>query len=129
LETADLDPSIGEKDRRKIWTDWVKDPEQTSDERFLEATGKLGDVYLFHPLMLHSVSDNLRRDLRLITNHCISPKKPFNFDRANRKDYSLVKQKTLRELGRPEGLPGWKITREREMINANPVCVSKGLLL
>jgi hypothetical protein len=41
-------------------------------------------------------------------------KEPFNFDRENPDDYSLVELKTLRDLGKPEGLKGWKITSERK---------------
>ena len=38
------------------------------DEAFVEATGVVGDVYLLHPLMLHSASNNQLRKVRVITN-------------------------------------------------------------
>ncbi|GKT44052.1 uncharacterized protein ColSpa_04233 [Colletotrichum spaethianum] len=70
---------------------------------FVEAHGKVGDVYLLHPLMLHSISWNPLRRLRIITNP-----RP---DGA----YSLVEQATLRALG-AESLPEWKITAARERV-------------
>ncbi|PGH15355.1 hypothetical protein AJ79_02521 [Helicocarpus griseus UAMH5409] len=83
---------------------------------FVEVTGEVGDVYLMHPLMLHSASRNALRIPRVITNPPVSIKEPFNFNRAEGDPYSLVEQKTLRALGRPEGLPGWKIVGEREEV-------------
>lgn len=65
--------------------------------------------------MLHSASRNLLREVRIITNPPVSLKEPFNYNRPDGK-YSLVEQKTLKDLGRLEGLPEWKITREREML-------------
>jgi hypothetical protein len=111
--------------RNKLWVDWIGDPKLTRDESFFEVTGKVGDVYFLHPLLLHSASRNLRRNVRIITNAAVSLKEPFNFNRADPKDYSLVEQKTLRELGRPEGIPEWKITRERELIPQSNVSVSR----
>lgn len=82
---------------------------------FHEMTGKTGDVILMHPLMLHSASRNSLRVPRVITNPLTSAKEPFNFDRENPEDYSLVERKTLKELG-VERLKGWKITGQREAI-------------
>ncbi|KZV63066.1 hypothetical protein PENSPDRAFT_590446 [Peniophora sp. CONT] len=82
---------------------------------FVEATGQVGDVYLLHPLMLHSASNNAARTLRIITNPPVALREPFNFDRADPADYSVVEQATLRALG-VERLSGWKITREREEV-------------
>lgn len=115
--------------RNKLWVDWISDPKLTRDESFFEVTGKVGDVYFLHPLLLHSASRNLRRNVRIITNAAVSLKEPFNFNRADPKDYSLVEQKTLRELGRPEGIPEWKITRERELIRQNNVSVSQSSII
>lgn len=70
--------------------------------------------------MLHSASRNLRRDIRVITNPPVSLKEPFNYDGKNP---SLVEQKTLRDLERPEGLPDWKITSPRERIKPDRVMV------
>ncbi|TKA71354.1 hypothetical protein B0A55_05132 [Friedmanniomyces simplex] len=100
-------------DRRRIWNTWVRDPSLTRDESFCEATGEVGDVYLLHPFMLHSASRNLRRDIRVITNPPVSLKEPFNYDGKNP---NLVEQKTLRDLGRPEGMPEWKIMSPRERL-------------
>ncbi|KAJ6492761.1 hypothetical protein C8R47DRAFT_1270074 [Mycena vitilis] len=79
-------------------------------------TGEIGDVYLLHPLMVHSASKNVMRTLRVITNPPVSLKAPFQFNRNAGEDYSLVEQKTLRELGFPTGLKGRKIRGEREWI-------------
>jgi hypothetical protein len=70
--------------------------------------------------MLHSASRNLRRDIRIITNPPVALKEPFNFNRADGQ-YSLVEQKTLRDLGRPKGLPEWRITGSRELISPNRI--------
>ena len=93
-------------------------------QKFVEMTGSTGDVVLLHPLMLHSASINHLRIPRVITNPPVSLKQPFVFDRADPSDYSLVEQKTLRELGHPEGLPDWKITGNREQIIPERVPVS-----
>lgn len=95
--------------------DWIQDARSTRDESFFEVTGNVGDVYILHPFMLHSASNNLLRTIRIITNPPVALKRPFNYCREDGK-YSLVEQKTLRELGRPEGLPGWSITSSRERI-------------
>lgn len=85
---------------------------------FVEVTGKTGDVYLLHPLMLHSASSNSKRNLRIITNPPVALREPFIFDRPDGEKYSLVEQVTLRALGKNpeagEGLGGWKITHPRE---------------
>ncbi|KAH9861925.1 hypothetical protein IAQ61_010126 [Plenodomus lingam] len=94
---------------------WFNDLAATMpDEAFVEVTGRVGDVYLLHPLMLHSASNNQLRNVRVITNPPVSVREPFLFDRADGK-YSLVEKKTLRELGK-ESLEGWKITAERKVI-------------
>jgi hypothetical protein len=42
---------------------------------------------------------------------------PFQLDRDDGSDYSLVEKKTLLAIGKPEGLRGWKITStERTLI-------------
>jgi len=70
-----------------------------SCEQFVELTGKAGDVILLHPLMLHSASRNNLRLPRIITNPRVSIREPFNLNRPNVDDYSLVELKTLKELG------------------------------
>lgn len=82
---------------------------------FHEMTGNIGDVILMHPMMLHSASRNSLRHLRIITNPPVALKEPFNFDRDNADDYSLVELKTLDMLGK-DRLRGWKITKDREFV-------------
>ncbi|KDQ51201.1 hypothetical protein JAAARDRAFT_62621 [Jaapia argillacea MUCL 33604] len=66
---------------------------------FVEVTGEVGDVVLMHPLMLHSASKNYLRIPRIITNPPVGLKEPFNFNRENPAEFSLVERKTLRALG------------------------------
>ncbi|KAL6705279.1 hypothetical protein ACN47E_007089 [Coniothyrium glycines] len=84
------------------------------DDAFVEVTGVVGDVYLLHPLMLHSASNNQLRRVRVITNPPVSVKEPFCFDRVD-KDYSAVEQKTMQALGK-ERLEGWKIHGQRQTV-------------
>lgn len=84
-------------------------------DAFVEMNGKLGDVYLLHPLMLHSASNNKLRRLRIITNPPVSLKDPFIFDRKDQREYSVVERKTLAALGK-DRLPGWKITGRRDRV-------------
>lgn len=94
-------------------TGWFYEVAQ-SCENFVEATGEVGDVYLLHPLMLHSASNNALRHVRIITNPPIGLKDPFCFDRADGQ-YSLVEKTTLRALGR-DNLSGWAIKGLREEV-------------
>lgn len=88
-----------------------------ADADFVEACGDTGDVFLLHPLMLHSATNNSRRNVRIITNPPVSLRAPFRFDRCAGDDFSLVERATLRMLGREEeGLRGWKIERPREQV-------------
>lgn len=82
------------------------------EDAFVEATGKVGDVYLLHPLMLHSASNNKLRELRVITNPPVSLKEPF-FTRPD--ELSVVERKTLEALGK-QSLDGWKITENRDRL-------------
>ncbi|KAL1962423.1 hypothetical protein VTN77DRAFT_9694 [Rasamsonia byssochlamydoides] len=82
---------------------------------FYEMTGQVGDVILLHPLMVHSASINSLRIPRIITNPPVSLKEPFNFDRDDPSEYSLVERKTLQALG-VDRLRGWKITGERAAV-------------
>ena len=85
-----------------------------SNSNFVEAHGKTGDVFLLHPLMLHSASSNALRNVRIITNPPVSLKSPFEYYREDG-NYSLVELTTLRALGK-ENLKDWKITRPRERV-------------
>ncbi|KAJ5558214.1 hypothetical protein N7535_008429 [Penicillium sp. DV-2018c] len=82
---------------------------------FREMTGKVGDVVLLHPLMLHSKTVNSLRHLRVITNPPVALKEPFQFDRSDPSEFSIVEKKTLAMLGK-DRLPGWKITGKRESV-------------
>ncbi|ANB14584.1 hypothetical protein AWJ20_2184 [Sugiyamaella lignohabitans] len=66
---------------------------------FVEVTGKVGDVVLMHPFMMHSASPNQLRIPRFITNPPVSLKTPFRFDRPL-DQLNLVEQKTLKSLGK-----------------------------
>ncbi|KAG9235781.1 hypothetical protein BJ875DRAFT_373524 [Amylocarpus encephaloides] len=107
-------PTTDPTEIRTFFQDLAADTSRIRTKSIIEATGEIGDVYLIHPLMLHSASENLLRIPRVITNPPVMLKEPFNFDREDGK-YSLVEKKTLRELGvkEGEGLKGWKIEGER----------------
>jgi len=93
----------------------IRDSSATRSSSFHEITGEVGDVFLLHPLMLHSASRNLLRRVRIITNPPVSLKEPFTLNRGpSDRPYSLVEQKTLREVGRLEGLGDWEIGGKRE---------------
>jgi hypothetical protein len=63
---------------------------------FVEATGKVGDVYLLHPYVLHAKSRNSLRRPRFITNPPLTLAEPMRFDRP---DPSPVERAVLRALG------------------------------
>jgi hypothetical protein len=64
---------------------------------FVETTGRLGDVVLMHPFMLHAVSQNHRGAARFITNPPIALKEPMRFDREPA-EHSPVERAVLRAL-------------------------------
>ncbi len=100
---------------REAGLKWGQDAARAcADGSFVEATGKVGDVYLMHPLMLHCATSNALRRVRIVTNPPVSLREPHCFDRADGR-YSLVERKTLRSLGK-DRLEGWGITRPREMV-------------
>ncbi|THH08895.1 hypothetical protein EW145_g2398 [Phellinidium pouzarii] len=78
---------------------WSHLKEVKNCKTFVEITGEVGDVVLMHPLMLHTASKNYTRIPRIITNPPVSLKEPFNFNRENPEEYSLVERKTLKEIG------------------------------
>lgn len=45
-------------------------------------------------------------------------REPFNFNRSDPLEYSLVEMKTLKELG-VESLPNWKATGSRERLTSD----------
>jgi hypothetical protein len=66
---------------------------------FVEVTGKVGDIVLLHPFILHASSQNLKRKARFLTNPPFHLKEPMQFDRENPDDFSLVELSILRGLG------------------------------
>ncbi|KZT57822.1 hypothetical protein CALCODRAFT_555099 [Calocera cornea HHB12733] len=80
-------------------------------KKFVTLTGKTGDVFLCHPLTPHSRSINHIRNSRFIINPFVSLKEPFNLNRSNPDDYSLVELKTLKALN--ANAVDFKITRDR----------------
>ncbi|KAI6091892.1 hypothetical protein F4821DRAFT_225812 [Hypoxylon rubiginosum] len=97
-----------------------------ADDEFVEATGKVGDVYLLHPLMMHSATSNARRAVRIITNPPVSILEPFRFDREDG-NYSLVELKTMEAVGGADKLKGWKITQPREGIVPERVRIQEAM--
>ncbi|EJU05744.1 hypothetical protein DACRYDRAFT_75103 [Dacryopinax primogenitus] len=95
-------------------------------KQFVEVTGKKGDVVLLHPLMLHSATKNHIQQPRFITNPPVAVKEPFNFNRENPEDYSLVELKTLRALGK-DRFP-FKITGTRDHVTAPRVPFQQAIL-
>jgi hypothetical protein len=83
-------------------------------QHFVELTGSIGDVILLHPLMLHTASKNHLRVPRIITNPPVALKAPFNFNREDSDEFSLVELKTLKALGL--GRLDFNITSERRRI-------------
>ncbi|EJU05252.1 hypothetical protein DACRYDRAFT_46009 [Dacryopinax primogenitus] len=79
---------------------------------FTEVTAKAGDTFICHCYTLHTASKNHHRNLRAITNPHVNLKEPFNLNRADPSDYSLVEQLILDRLGRTS-LPEWHITAPR----------------
>lgn len=108
------DAGFGAADERNLaWFNAVAG--RGADGDYVEACGDAGDVFLLHPLMLHSATNNARRNVRIITNPPVSLREPFQFDRADG-GYSLVERATLRMLGEGDGLKGWRITHPREKV-------------
>lgn len=87
--------------------------QQCSD--FVELTGNAGDMILFHPFMPHSASKNYNRVPRFITNPPVTLKQPFNLNRDDPAEYSLVEQVILRALKENgvESASGWKPSTSR----------------
>ncbi len=66
---------------------------------FVEATGRVGDVYLLHPYLLHAKAQNVLRLPRYITNPPVHLTEPMQFDRDHLADFSLIERAILRGLG------------------------------
>ncbi|KAJ7657565.1 hypothetical protein B0H14DRAFT_3078211, partial [Mycena olivaceomarginata] len=73
-------------------------------------TGEVGDVYLLHPLMVHSATKNATRVPRVITNPPVALKEPFRLSRGA--EAGKIQPSRAEDAARariPEGLDGWKI--------------------
>ncbi|KAH9898878.1 hypothetical protein F4778DRAFT_782477 [Xylariomycetidae sp. FL2044] len=101
---------------------------ESENGAFVEAVGKVGDVYLTHPFMLHSPTSNARRQVRIITNPPVSLRAPHCFDRPDG-DYSLVEQKTIRSLGGEDKLKGWRITGPRDGFTPKRIRIQEAMRL
>ncbi len=66
---------------------------------FAEVTGRVGDVILCHPFLLHASSRNHSGIPRFLTNPPVSLREPMQFDRANAEDFSPVERVVLNALG------------------------------
>jgi hypothetical protein len=67
--------------------------------RFEEITGKAGDFVILHPFMLHASSQNVINIPRFMTNPPIVLREPFNLNRADPAEFSLLERATLHYLG------------------------------
>ncbi|KIJ62599.1 hypothetical protein HYDPIDRAFT_114250 [Hydnomerulius pinastri MD-312] len=105
---------------------WSHLQEVKQCNKFVEVTGKVGDVVLLHPLMLHSASKNHLRIPRVITNPPVALKEPFNFNRENPDEYSLVEKKTLKALGVDR--LDYKIAAERRQVVPERVRIQQKML-
>ena len=98
--------------------------------RFVELTGRTGDVVLLHPYILHSASYNPSGRPRFITNPAVALNAPMDFNRDNPADYSLVERAVLGALGverldfRPAA-PRERVVPEREAIQARMLAQEK----
>ncbi len=93
---------------------------------FEECTGAAGDVFLCHPFLLHTVSQNHGGKARFTTNPPVTLKEPLDFNRPDPADFSPIEQSILNALGverldfQPTGsregvVPG-RVKREQEII-------------
>lgn len=98
-----------------------------ADGQFVEAVGDAGDVYLLHPLMMHSATNNALRRPRIITNPPVSLREPFCFNGGGEYSLSLVEQKTMQSLGGEEMLRTWRITRPREGVVPERVKIQEAM--
>ncbi|HZO90705.1 MAG TPA: phytanoyl-CoA dioxygenase family protein, partial [Chthonomonadaceae bacterium] len=55
---------------------------------FIEVTGRIGDIVLLHPYILHASSQNLSGKPRFLTNPPVALKEPMHFNRPDPSDYS-----------------------------------------
>lgn len=79
---------------------------------FVEVTGRVGDVILCHPFMLHANSQNHSGKPRIINNPTVRLIAPLDFNRPDAADFSLLERSILAALG-VERLD-WHISGPRE---------------
>ena len=68
---------------------------------FVELTGPPGTLVILHPFMLHASSNNHAGRPRFMSNPPMVLREPFNLQRADAGDYSLLERATLQALGLP----------------------------
>ena len=68
---------------------------------FVELTGPPGTLVILHPFMLHASSHNHSGRPRFMSNPPMVLREPFNLQRADPGDYSLLERATLHALGVP----------------------------
>ncbi|KZO89630.1 hypothetical protein CALVIDRAFT_603528 [Calocera viscosa TUFC12733] len=69
-------------------------------KKFTQVTGKAGDTFILHPHLPHTNGPNHLRTPRIITNPHVTLNEPYNLDRADPSDYSLVESVILKNLDR-----------------------------
>jgi hypothetical protein len=94
--------------------------------RFVEVTGRVGDIVLLHPYILHAASQNHSGRPRFLTNPPIALKRPMNFHRARPESFSQVEQAVLRAL-EVERLD-FRPTAPRQRVVPNRVRVQRQML-
>lgn len=67
--------------------------------RAIEITGRVGDVAVMHPFMMHSQSMNTGKVPRIVCNPCQSLNEHMNFHRENPDDYSPVERAIIDAAG------------------------------
>ena len=67
--------------------------------RAVEVTGRVGDVAIMHPFMMHSQSPNTGKAVRILCNPCQSLTEHMNFHRENPADYSPVERAIVEAAG------------------------------
>jgi hypothetical protein len=70
-------------------------------DQFVELTGKTGDIFILHPLALHTFSINSSENVRILCNIRIDLSEPLNFHRSNTKNFSILEQSILGYLNLP----------------------------
>ena len=75
------------------WDDLIR-----QSHRFLEGTGRAGDVFLVHPFVMHRGSQNHLRRPRFMTNIVTSFKHPLDYHRRDTDASSAIELAVLRAL-------------------------------